>query len=146
VYLVDTNIISAAAPSKTAAPVEMVAWMEAQSALLFLSVVTVAEIEDGIAKAKREGAVRKSRDLTAWFETVLHLYHDRIVLFDVEIARITGVLSDRARGQGFAPGFADVVIAATAAHHRLTILTRNMQHFAPLNVPVLNPFAALPPV
>jgi toxin FitB len=146
VYLVDTNIISAAAPSKTAAPADMVAWMESQSALLFLSVVTVAEIEDGIAKAKREGAVRKARDLTAWFETILHLYRDRILLFDVEIARIAGVFSDRARGQGLAPGFADVVIAATAQHHRLTILTRNMQHFEPLNVPVLNPFAALPPV
>jgi len=106
VYLVDTNVISAAAPSKTAAPAEMVAWMEAQSALLFLSVVTIAEIEDGIAKTKREGAQRKARDLTAWLETVLHLYRDRIFVFDIEIARIAGALSDNARGQGRAPGFA----------------------------------------
>ena len=46
---------------------------------LFLSAVTVAEIEDGIAKLRREGATRKSEDLKDWFETVLHLYGDRVL-------------------------------------------------------------------
>lgn len=143
-YLVDTNVISAGAPSRLASA-ELMAWMEAQSALLFLSVVTVAEIEDGIAKLRRQGATRKSEDQTAWLETVLHLYGDRILAFDTTTARIAGVLSDRARGQGEAPGFADIIIAATAQHHSLTILSRNLRHFVPLGVPVLDPFAALPP-
>ena len=59
---------------------------------LFLSVVTIAEIEDGIAKANREGATRKSRDLSAWLETVLHLYAARILPFDLAAARLAGVL------------------------------------------------------
>ena len=144
-YLVDTNVISAGATSRRA-PSELAAWMEAHSALLFLSVVTVAEIEDGIAKLRREGATRKSDDLAAWLETVLHLHGDRILAFDAPTARIAGALSDQARGQGQAPGFADIVIAATARQHGLTILSRNVRHFAPLGVPVVDPFVALPPV
>jgi predicted nucleic acid-binding protein len=143
VYLVDTNIISAAAPSRPL-PTRLVAWMDAHSDILFLSAVTVAEIEDGIAKLRREGATRKSADLTAWLETLLHLYGDRILAFDTPKARIAGTMADRAQGQGFAPGFADVVIAATARHRGLTILSRNVRHFEPLGVVVLDPFAALP--
>ena len=120
--------------------------MDAHSDSLFLSVVTVAEIEDGIAKLRREGATRKSADLAAWLETVLHLYGNRILVFDTPAARIAGAMADRARGQGQAPGFADIMIAATAQHHGLTILSRNLRHFEPLGVAVLDPFGMLPPI
>jgi predicted nucleic acid-binding protein len=142
-YLVDTNVISARAPSRVPLP-ELAAWMDSHSAELFLSTVTIAEIEDGIAKAQREGATRKARDLTAWLETVLHLYAARILPFDLMTARLAGSLSDHARGQGLAPGFADIIIAATAQRHKLTILTRNLRHFEPLGVPVHDPFLRLP--
>ena len=106
--------------------------------------VTVTEIEDGIAKSRRERTVRKSADLASWLETVCHLYGDRILAFDTPTARIAGAISDRARGQGHAPGFADIIIAATAQRHGLTILSRNLRHFAPLGVAVIDPFLALP--
>jgi len=131
-YLVDTNVISAAAPSRPVSPA-LIEWMDAHSASLFLSVVTVAEIEDGIAKARREGATRKSVDLSAWLETVLHLYGDRVLVFDTATARI-----------GQTPGLADIIIAATAQHHGLTILSRNLRHFEPLGVAVIDPFTSLP--
>lgn len=118
--------------------------MEAHSSALFLSAVSIAEIEDGIAKTRREGATRKASGLTAWLETLLHLYRDRILPFDVAAARIAGALSDLARGSGFAPGFADIVVAATARCSGLTILTRNLRHFEPLGVPALDPFKRLP--
>ncbi len=118
--------------------------MDAQSASLFISVVTVAETEDGIAKLRREGATRKSADIAAWLETVVHLYAYRILPFDIQAARIAGALTDRARGLGHAPGFADIIIAATARRHQLTILSRNLRHFEPLGVAVRDPFAALP--
>jgi toxin FitB len=108
VYLVDTNLISANLPSRLAMS-ELVTWTDAHSALLFLSAVTMAEIEDGIAKLQREGATRKSKDLAA-----LHLYGDRVLAFDTPTARTVGALSDRARAQGHAPGPADIIIAATA--------------------------------
>ncbi len=143
-YLVDTNVISAGAPRLVPALSELAHWMDRNSARLFLSAVTVAEIADGIAKARREGATRKAAALSDWLDTLLHLYRERILSFDVMVARIAGTLSDAARGQGQAPGFADIIIAATAQHHGLTILTRNMRHFEPLGVAVCDPFAALP--
>jgi toxin FitB len=144
VYLVDTNVISAASPSRSV-PSALVGWMDTNSASLFLSAVTVAEIEDGIAKLRREGASRRRADLAAWLETVLHLYGDRILAFDVPIARIAGAMADQARSQGHAPGFADIIIAATAQHYRLTILSRNLRYLAPLGVAVIDPFTRLPP-
>jgi toxin FitB len=143
-YLVDTNVISAAAPSRPVA-LALVEWMDTHSASLFLSAVTVAEIEDGIAKLLREGARRKSTDLTAWLEAVLHLYGDRVLAFDVATARMAGAISDRARDQGQMPGFADIIIAATARHHGLTILSRNLRHFESFGVAVIDPFTRPPP-
>ena len=54
-YLVDTNVISATAPTAVRRA-ELMEWMDSHSTDLFLSAVTIAEIADGIAKAKREGA------------------------------------------------------------------------------------------
>jgi predicted nucleic acid-binding protein len=143
-YLIDTNVISAGAPAKQA-PAELLAWMDAQSVQLWLSAVTVAEIEDGIAKLRRDGAGRECEALTAWLEAVLHLYGERILPFDAATARIAGALSDRARGQGLAPGFADIILAATARRHGLVVLTRNLKDFAPLGVAALDPFVTPPP-
>jgi predicted nucleic acid-binding protein len=118
--------------------------MDAHSSDLFLSAVTVAEIADGIAKAKREGASRKASALAAWLRTVLHLYGDRVLPFDTPTAEIAGALSDAARGRGHSPGFVDIAIAATARRHDLTILSRNERHFAPMDALIVNPFQALP--
>jgi predicted nucleic acid-binding protein len=143
-YLLDPNVISAGAPSRAVAAADLVVWMDEHSGGLYLSAVTVAEIEDGIAKAVREKARRKAADLTAWLETLLHLYGNRILAFDIAAARIAGALLDLARSRGATPGFADIVIAATARAHRLIVLTRNTRHFEPLGVPTVNPFDRLP--
>ena len=143
-WLIDTNVISAAAPTAGVQRPALVAWMDAHADDLFLSAITVAEIADGIAKAKREGAARKTAELAAWLQTVLHLYGDRVLSFDSATAQIAGTLSDRARSRGRPPGFADIAIAATALRHGLTILSRNARHFAPMDVPVVDPFVALP--
>ena len=139
-YLIDTNVISAAAVKRS----ELVAWMDSHSAGLFLSAITIAEISEGIAKAKRQGAKRKAADLSGWLRAVLHLYGGRVLPFDSPTAEIAGALADLARGRGHAPGFADVAIAATARHHDLTILSRNARHFVPMDVSVVDPFQRLP--
>ena len=144
-YLVDTNVISTAAPTAAVKRPELIRWMDAHSSDLFLSAVSVAEIVDGIAKLEREGARRKASDLSAWLRTVLHLYGDRVLAFDGATAEIAGALSDLARGRGHSPGLADVIIAATARRHDLTILSRNERHFAPMDAVVIDPFQQLPP-
>jgi predicted nucleic acid-binding protein len=143
-YLVDTNVISATAPNLTVKRADLTAWMDSHSPDLFLSAITIAEIADGIANAKREGARRKAADLSSWLRTVLHLYGDRVLAFDNPTAEIAGTLSDLARGRGHAPGFADIAIAATARRHDLTILSRNARHFIPMDVAVIDPLEMLP--
>ena len=64
--------------------------------------------------------------------------------FDVEAARIAGELTDKAQSVGQSPGFADLAIAATAASRSLTILTRNLRHFTPLGIAVIDPLDTLP--
>ena len=143
-YLADTNVLSAGAPGRKERSASLVAWMDAHADELFLSAVTVAEISNGIAKLRRTGSVSKAERLERWLEVVLHLYADRVLAFDIAAARVAGALTDRARAAGHAPGFADVAIAAIAANRNLVVLTRNLRHFAPLQVPAHDPFKLLP--
>ena len=143
-YLVDTNVLLAGAPTKARPAADLVSWMERNSERLYLSVITIAKVEDGIAKARREAAHRKADRLAEWLEMLLHLYTARILPLDVPIARVLGGLSDQARGLGHAPGFADLAIAATAQSHGYTGRTRNLRHFRLLAVPSHDPLESLP--
>ncbi|WP_348642442.1 hypothetical protein [Methylobacterium sp. WL2] len=67
--------------------------------------ITIAEIGDGIAKCRRDGASRKAARLSDWLETLLHLYSAQILPIDLEIARCIGRLSDAARREGHAPAW-----------------------------------------
>jgi len=118
--------------------------MDANSAALFLSAVTVLEVQAGIAKADREGARQKAEALAAWLEATLHLYGERVLALGIEVAKVAGDMSDKAKAMGRSPGLADIAIAATAAHHGLTVLTRNVKHFADLGVTLHDPFLSLP--
>ena len=143
-YLIDTNVLSIASPNRHVRSESLLTWMDSHSDRLFLSTVTVAEISDGIAKLRRIGSVSRADDLHDWLETVLHLYGSRVLPFDASVARLAGQLTDQARAAGQSPGFADIAIAATAGSRNLTILTRNLRHFAPLGVPVIDPLERLP--
>ncbi len=142
-YLLDTNVISSGAPTRSP-PQGLAEWMEQNSAALYLSVITVAEIEDGITKARRTSAAAKAARLSDWLDAIVHLYSARILALDVAASRVLGRLADHARATGQAPGFADLAIAAIAQVHGHTVLTRNLRHFRPLGVKALDPFEALP--
>jgi predicted nucleic acid-binding protein len=143
-FLVDTDVISALAPTKSNRPAELIDWLDRRSDDLFLSVVTAAEIRAGVAKGARQGARRKAGRIASWWDTVEHLYGDRILPFDLKAATIAGALSDRAAAKGRAPGFADIAIAATAESNALVLLTRNVRHFQQICNRVIDPFQALP--
>ena len=143
-YLVDTNVLSAGAPTKAVPQENLREWMNRNSANLYLSVITIAEVEDGIARSRRSGGHAKARRLAGWLDTVLHLYGSRVLHVDVATARQIGSLADHARGRGHDPGLADLAIGATAVVRSYTILTRNLRHFAPLGISALDAFEALP--
>ena len=118
--------------------------MDTHSDVLFLSAVTITEVASGIAKLKRTGSASRANGLFNWLEVVLHLYGEQVLPFDVFAARLAGELTDKARAGGHTTGFADVAIAATAGSRGLTILTRNLRHFAPFGIEAVDPFKTLP--
>ncbi|WP_119391390.1 type II toxin-antitoxin system VapC family toxin [Taklimakanibacter lacteus] len=142
-YLLDTNIVSADARAKGKVdPKALASWLRAHGDQLFISSVTVAEIEAGIARSARIGATAKAVQLRRWLSAVEHLYAGRILSFGIEEARHAGAILDRARAHD--PGFEDIAIAATAAVRGFIVLTANERHFVPLGVPVINPLKQLP--
>jgi predicted nucleic acid-binding protein len=118
-------------------------WIRRNGDRLFISTVTVAEIEAGIARAVRIGATTKGERLRRWLAAVEQFYSGRILAFGIDEARHAGAILDRARAHD--PGFEDIAIAATAAVRGFTILTANERHFVPLGVPLANPLRQLPP-
>ena len=113
------------------------AWLARQRAGdLFLSVVTIGEIERGVARQRSQDP-DFAAVLAAWLDQVLSTYGDRILPFGLAAARRWGELSALIGHDG-----ADLQIAATALEHGLTVVTRNVSDFAPAGVPVFDPFKA----
>jgi predicted nucleic acid-binding protein len=133
-YLLDTVIISEL--RKTRPDAGVARWLSGQQDnQLFLSVVTLGEIEKGIEK-QRKAAPDFAAELSAWIEELIQLYADRILPVTPGVARGWGRLSARLGNEG-----ADLLIAATAQEHGLTVVTRNTNDFAPTGVKVLNPYS-----
>lgn len=132
-WLLDTMVISEL--RKQAPDPHVVAWLCSTSENhLFLSVVTISEIQRGIAGQREKDAVFTER-LRLWLDMLLRNYGDRVLPVTSEIARCWGELSAQAGHDG-----ADVIIAATALQHGLTIATRNERHFSRFGVSTVNPF------
>ncbi|MBY3469002.1 type II toxin-antitoxin system VapC family toxin [Rhizobium laguerreae] len=140
--LADTNVIYAFAPSKRHSSRQLVESLDRASSQLFLSAISAAEVKSGIAKAERDGVTTRAQRLKDWWESIEYLYAQKLLSFDLRCACAAGRILDAARAHQ--PGFEDIAIAATAKVHGLTVLTRNMRHFRPLGVQVLDPFEALP--
>lgn len=133
-FLLDTDVISLLRrQDRHPSPAR---WLESQQPSdLFLSVVTLAELERGIT-GQRQRDPEFAHDLTVWLERTLDWFQDRVITVDAATARRWGRLSADLGHQS-----ADLLIAATALEHGLTVVTRNVRHFEPTGVEILNPFA-----
>ena len=130
-YLLDTDVLSALR-RRDRSPV-IVRWIESQrTADLYISVVTVGEIERGIERQQRHNP-NFARDLSVWLDNMLDWYSDRILPVDVATARRWGQLSAALGNEN-----ADLLIAATALEHGLTVATRNVRHFEPTGAPIID--------
>ncbi|GGF66229.1 ribonuclease VapC [Azorhizobium oxalatiphilum] len=146
-YLLDTDVISHFTPGRAlpaGTPADLPGWFAHQSERLWLSGISLAEIRAGIERARHTGQPAKAAMLDGWIASLILAYGARILALDIAAAHHTGLLIDRARRGGLPAGFADLAIAGTAAAHGLTVLTRNVRHYAPLGVAFHNPFESLP--
>ena len=133
-YLLDTNIVSELRKPRPHGAV--VAWLQARDdAELYVSVVTLAEIQAGI-ELTRDQDPAKAREIEAWLDAVAQSYN--VLSMDADIFRRWARLMHR-RSDTL---YEDAMIAATAASHQLTVVTRNIADFAVFGVAVLNPFDA----
>ncbi len=132
--LLDTNIIGELGRLRPDAGVT--AWAAqgaAQVAAHAISVVSVDEIMFGLAW-------RPNARIAAWFEA--YLLRHPVLPVTLEIARRAGELRGAFAARGIARSQPDMLIAATAQVHALTLVTRNTADFAGCGIPVLNPFSA----
>lgn len=132
-YILDTNVISAVRRPDRAP--QVAAWLKGKAEQdLYLSVITLGEIERGITRqeARDPGF---AADLRAWLDRTMLIFADRLLDFGAEDARIWGRLTQEIGHNG-----ADLMIAATALRHGATIVTGNGADFAPTGVVLENPF------
>jgi hypothetical protein len=132
-YILDTNVISAVRRPDRAP--QVAAWLRGKAEQdLFLSVITLGEIERGIRQQEVRDLAFAS-DLRMWLDRTVLLFSDRLLAFEAEDARIWGRLSAELGHNG-----ADLMIAASALRHGAIVVTGNVSDFAPTRVAVENPF------
>jgi toxin FitB len=138
-FLLDTNCISELVRPKPERRV--MEWMEAaDEAMLHLSVLTLGEIRQGLAGLAQG---KRRTHLETWLEIDLQArFAGRIVALDAAIADRWGVIAAEAKRRGKALSVIDGLLAATALHHNLVVVSRNARDFAMAPVQVLNPWEA----
>jgi len=136
-YLLDTNCISELVRIKPEPRV--VSWMQAaEETLLYLSVLTLGEIRKGLAGLPQG---KRRTQLETWLEIELGArFAGRILPIDVSVADRWGLLAASAKREGRTLSAIDGLLAATALHHNLTVVSRNVSDFADTRVQVLNPW------
>ena len=138
-YLLDTNVVSEwTKPRPEPAVVRFLASTEED--LLFLSVITLGELRRGV---DRLPTGRRRAMLNEWLDNdLIHRFGGRILGIDRDVAAVWGRVMALAERRGRTAGVMDAWIAATAAVHDLTVVTRNTADFARLPGRIFNPWAA----
>ena len=132
-------------PSAPDVPAPFLGWLERMDneGRIFLSAITVHEIEKGIALLNHKGATAKATGLRGWLSGLIAGYGDKILSLDPPAAAVSGRLEADAIAGGHAPGMADAIIAGIAQAHDLIVVTRNTRHFLPFGVGVCSPDEAV---
>lgn len=140
-YLLDTSALSQAAPGRQPHGRQAADWVRANADACRLSVVTIMELVYGVEWLARRGQHDRSTRLRAWLDTVEQTFGARIIAVDRAVADLAGRMMATGRAEGYAVDTADLLIAATARVHDLTVVTGNLRHFQQLHVPCLDPAA-----
>lgn len=141
-YLLDTNIVSLFDPRRANEAAPFLEWMRQHDPLLFLSTITLTEIEAGILKLIREGKRARAHQIVALRDGLIADFKDRLLPLDVDVALTLARLAEAVRPKVIER--VDLIIAATAKVHDLTVLSRNVRHFEPTGVAIIDPLRSLP--
>lgn len=134
-YLLDTNVVSELRKPRPHGAV--VAWLDSiDDAQLFLSALTLAEIQAGIELTREQDAV-KAAEIEAWLDLVAGSYN--VLPMDAATFRAWARLMHKKSDTLYE----DAMIAATAKVHGLTVVSRNVADFEALGFKVFNPFATV---
>ena len=128
-FLVDTNVISELA--RPAPSPAVTGWMSSLDELS-ISVITLDEVLFGLT-------LKPNLRVQRWFEGFLEL-HCQVLDVTSAIARQAGILRAQLSPRGQRRTQADMLIAATAAHHGMTLATRNQRDFAGCGIALVDPF------
>jgi predicted nucleic acid-binding protein len=137
-FLLDTNVISEL--MKPRPNRRVVAWIGATAEeLLHLSVLSIGEVRKGIDLLSDDRP--KQAALQSWLDHDLRLrFAGRLLSFDDAVAERWGQLEALAKKRRLTLPTIDAQFAATALHHGLTLVTRNVRDIEPTGVPVFNPW------
>lgn len=136
-YLLDTCLVSELIKKRPEAKV--VDWVRQQPEdRLYLSVVTLGELQKGIAKLKD---MQRARRLQEWLdEDLLERFAGRVLDVTPTVARIWGRLQGEAERRGYTLAVVDCLIASTAFDFGAAVVTRNVDDLAPSGIEIVNPW------
>lgn len=133
-FLLDTNVLSEF--ERTSPEPKVVQWMRrTDDDLFFVSVLTLAEIRHGILRL--QDVIRRTK-LERWRDDLMLRFRERTLLVDNSVADLWAELTARLSSKPIP--VIDGLLAATALHHSLTLVTRNTRDVQRTGVPVLNPW------
>lgn len=136
-YLLDTNIVSLLDPRRQPTAPALIDWIEQTGDQLYLSAMTIAEMEAGILRLRRERKRKRADELQLLLERILADFGDRVLPMDALVAQWVARLAEDARPRVIE--LADLIIAATAKRNELILLSANTRHFEDLGITVVNP-------
>ena len=133
--LLDTNVWSAL--NRPRQNPQVVDWVEAHAAEIWLSTIVIADIRMGI---ENPAAVAKRDRLTQWLSDLETRYADRILPLDLPSAHLFGQMAAQKKLQQQETKLLDLQIAAQALAHECPVATRNVSDFEWTGVRLINPW------
>jgi toxin FitB len=136
-YLLDTCVISEF--TRRQPNDHVIHWLDnVDESKLFLSVITIGEIQHGIERLPDS---RRKNELLTWLnDELVDRFNGRILDLDVATLLLWGSLTARIEASGKPMSVMDSLIAASALHNKLTLVTRNTSDFLPCGIQLINPW------
>lgn len=135
-FLLDTCVLS---ELRKKVPEKTKNWFEGKDQdLFYISVVTIAELWDGIQRLQDS---KKKKDLEDWFFGDVHnQFVDRILSIDDRVAKEWGTINANLQKKGICVGVQDLYIGATVKAYGLELVTLNTKDFESLDISIINPW------